>query len=154
VQGITIREHYNIYEWDSMSKREMYTAYSRTADANFVKIVRSFEADDILWKSLCKFFKHNYCIYKWTCKDCNHIYVGHTNDYEGRKKEHNEACNNIKHKNHNNKIYKYMREYGNWKMEILEHFYAPDRKAAEIVEQSYIDKLQPSLNMCAASISS
>ena len=157
VQGITIREHYNIYEWDSMSKREMYTAYSRTADANFVKIVRSFEADDILWKSLCKFFKHNYCIYKWTCKDCNHIYVGHTNDYEGRKKEHNEACNNIKHKNHNNKIYKYMRKFGgcdNWTMEVLEDFYAPDRKAAEIVEQSYIDKLQPSLNMCAASISS
>lgn len=153
VQGITIRENYNIYEWDNMSKRERYTAYSRTADADFVKIVRSFETDDNLWKSLCIFFKHNYCIYKWTCKDCNHVYVGHTNDFEGRKNEHKKSCNDIKHKNHNNKIYQYMRKFGgfdNWTMEVLEDFYAPDRKAAEKVEQSYIDKLQPSLNMCAA----
>ena len=32
-----------------------------------------------------------------------------------------------------------MREYGNWTMEILEYFYAPDKKAAEIKE--FIDKL-------------
>ena len=150
VQGITIRESYNIYEWDKMTKRERYTAYSRTADAEFVQIVRSYKANEILWESLCSFFRLNYCIYKWWSKDCHHFYIGHTSDYDKRKREHLKTCSDVKHKNHHNKLYKYMREYGNWKMEILEHFYAPDKRAAEIKEQYYIDELVPSLNMVAA----
>lgn len=39
VQGITIKEPYNIYEWNNMENRARYTAYSRTADANFVRII-------------------------------------------------------------------------------------------------------------------
>ena len=49
------------------------------------------------------------------------------------------------------KLNKYMQTHGNWTMEILEEFYAPDEKAAREKEQSYIDKLLPSLNMVAAS---
>jgi predicted GIY-YIG superfamily endonuclease len=81
----------------------------------------------------------------------NHFYIGHTNNYDKRKREHLNACSDVKHKNHNNKLYKYMREYGNWVMEILEDFYAPDKEAALEKEQSYIDKLSPSFNMLAAS---
>jgi len=39
VQGITIREPYNIYEWGKMDSRARYTAYSRTADAELVRII-------------------------------------------------------------------------------------------------------------------
>ncbi len=39
VQGITIKEPYNIYEWDFMDSRARYTAYSRTADAELVRII-------------------------------------------------------------------------------------------------------------------
>lgn len=39
VQGITIRELYNIYEWGQMDSRARYTAYSRTADAELVRII-------------------------------------------------------------------------------------------------------------------
>jgi predicted GIY-YIG superfamily endonuclease len=150
VQGITIREAYNIYEWNNMTFRQEYTAYSRTADADSVKIVRSYKVDEILWESLCSFFRLNYCIYKWWSKECKHFYIGHTNNYNKRKQEHLKACSNVKHKNHSNKLYKYMREYGNWTMEILEELYAPDEEAAREKEQSYIDKLLPSLNMVAA----
>ena len=39
VQGITIKEKFNIYEWSKMSPRERYTAYSRTSDGENVKII-------------------------------------------------------------------------------------------------------------------
>ena len=39
VQGITIRQPYNIYEWNKMDIRAKYTAYSRTADAELVRII-------------------------------------------------------------------------------------------------------------------
>lgn len=39
VQGITIRQPYNIYEWNKMDTRARYTAYSRTADAELVRII-------------------------------------------------------------------------------------------------------------------
>jgi hypothetical protein len=152
VQSITIREPFNIYEFYNMSKREQYTAYSRTSNAEYVKIIedKEFLINTKLCEELSKFFKLNYYVYKWECKDCNHIYIGHTNDYNKCKKEHNAACIDEKNKNYNNNLYRYMRRFGgydNWKMVILEQFYAPDRKEAEIVEQSYIDKLKPSLNM-------
>lgn len=39
VQGITIKEPYNIYQWDKMEERAKYTAYSRTADGNNVRFI-------------------------------------------------------------------------------------------------------------------
>ena len=42
VQGITIKEPYNIYEWGNMNERERYTAYSRTSDGNNVRINSNF----------------------------------------------------------------------------------------------------------------
>ena len=129
VQGITIRVHYNIYEWNQMSRREQYTAYSRTADGNLVKIIETSPVNEKLWKELRTFFRENYCIYKWTSPECNHIYVGHTNDFNKRKAEHLKACKEGKQ----NKLYEYMREYSGWTMTLLESFYAPNREEAEKV---------------------
>jgi hypothetical protein len=39
VQGITIKEPYNIYEWNKMEERAKYTAYSRTADGSNVRFI-------------------------------------------------------------------------------------------------------------------
>jgi len=38
VQSITIKEKFVIHEWDKMSPREQYTAFSRTSSKSFVKI--------------------------------------------------------------------------------------------------------------------
>ena len=39
VQGLTIKEDYNIYDWEQMSERERYTAYSRTTNGKNVLII-------------------------------------------------------------------------------------------------------------------
>ena len=153
VQGITIKEPFNIYEWKKMVIREKYTAYSRTSDGSNVQIVNNQEVNWTLWEELQKFFCYNYVIYKWSNIHCNDIYVGHTNNFEKRKQEHIKSCSNSKTKNHYCKIYQFIRASGgmdNWNMEILEEFYAGSRKEAEQVEQKWIDKLKPTLNMCRA----
>ena len=153
VQGITIREHFNIYEWNKMSRREQYTAYSRTSDGNYVQIVSGLGVNRLLWDELQDFFALNYCIYKWAHKECNDFYIGHTNDFEKRKKEHIKSCNVPKDKNHHQRKYVMMRENGgieNWEMVVLEEFYAENREEAEKVEQKWILELQPSLNECAS----
>lgn len=39
IQGLTVKENFNIYEWDKMTRREQYTAYSRCTNGNNVRIV-------------------------------------------------------------------------------------------------------------------
>ena len=134
--------------------REKYTAYSRTSDGSNVQIVNNQQVNWKLWEELQKFFCYNYVIYKWSSPNCNDIYVGHTDNFEKRKQEHIKSCSNSKTKNHYCKIYQFIRASGgidNWNMEILEEFYAGSRKEAEQVEQKWIDKLKPTLNMCRAS---
>jgi len=139
VQGLTIKDKFNIYEFDKMSTREKYTAYSRCTDGKNVCIIDGKNIN-------AKFYK-SYCIYKWCSKRSNHIYIGHTNNYEERKAEHLQAV-----KVKGNRLYKHMRETGvdNWEMVILEEFHAVNRAEAEEKEQSYISLLNPSLNMCMA----
>ena len=108
-----------------------------------------------VWEKLQEFFQNNYWIYQWKCKTeiCNDFYIGHTNNYEKRKQEHIKSCINSKTKNHHCKIYQCIRANGgidNWEMVILEQFCAKNRKEAEQKEQEYIDKMNPSLNMCKA----
>ena len=109
-------------------------------------MIETWRVNEKLWEELRTFFRENYCIYKWTSPECNHIYVGHTNDFNKRKAEHLKACKEGKQ----NKLYEYMREYGDWTMTLVESFYAPNREEAEKVEQKWIDALGASLNMCAA----
>lgn len=147
IQGLTIKESFNIYEWRKMTKREQYTAYSRTSDGDTVKINIDKQPDYKLWSELQSFFSPNYCIYKWTSSKCNDIYIGHTNNFEARKKEHlKDAATK------DNDLYKKMREVGieHWTMEIIEEFYAYNRSDAILVEQKYIDEYRSNLNMCQA----
>jgi hypothetical protein len=39
IQGLTIKEDYNIYEWKMMTPRERYTAFSRCVNGDNVKII-------------------------------------------------------------------------------------------------------------------
>ena len=144
IQGLTIKECFNIYEWNKMSKREQYTAYSRTSDGHNVKIVNSLQPNYNLYNELQIFFKDNYCIYKWSSEKCNDFYIGHTKNFDKRKAEHLKAA-----LVETNKVYVKMRDIGieNWTMEKIHSFYACDRLDAEKVEQEFITKLQPSLNM-------
>ena len=144
IQGLTIKECFNIYEWNKMSRREQYTAYSRTSDGHNVQIVNSLQPNYELYNELQAFFKDNYCIYKWSSEKCNDFYIGHTKNFGKRKDEHlkNALAGT-------NKVYVKMREVGieHWTMEKIHNFYALNRSEAEKVEQEFITKLQPSLNM-------
>ena len=40
IQGLTIKEDYNIYEWGKMTPRERYTAFSRCVNGDNVRIIR------------------------------------------------------------------------------------------------------------------
>ena len=92
-------------------------------------------------------FRHKYCIYKWHSKKSNHFYIGHAHDFERRKQYH---LNKVKAGTE--KLYVHMRATGvdSWEMKIIDNFYACNRAEAEEVEQTHIDRLKPSLNMCAA----
>ncbi|MCP4501053.1 MAG: GIY-YIG nuclease family protein [Deltaproteobacteria bacterium] len=138
VQGITIKEPFNIYEWDKMTKRERYTAYSRTSDGN-VAIIDGKQVNPKFWTP--------YYIYKWQSKVCNDVYVGHTTNLEKRKREHLDDC-----KTKSNALYKKMRETGveNWEMVTVCQFFAHNRLEAEETEQEYMDELNANLNMCKA----
>lgn len=147
IQGLTIKELFNIYEWKKMTKREQYTAYSRTSDGNNVKINTDKKPNYELYNELQRFFNPNYCIYKWTSTKCNDIYIGHTKNIDARKKEHLRDA-----ETKDNDLYKKMRTTGieTWTMEIVEEFYAYDRSEAIQVEQKYIDEYCSNLNMCNA----
>jgi predicted GIY-YIG superfamily endonuclease len=139
VQGVTIKEPFNIYEWDKMTEREQYTAYSRCTDCELVAICQA-DFDMSVGR--------RYWIYKWESHKSNQIYVGHTNNLEKREQEH--LRDRVKR---GNKLYRHMRETGfdTWRMAIVEEFIACNRAEAEEKEQEYMDKLKPTLNMCRAS---
>tara|TARA_E500000318_G_scaffold51081_1_gene47816 strand:+ start:686 stop:1144 length:459 start_codon:yes stop_codon:yes gene_type:complete len=66
-------------------------------------------------------------IYKIFCKNENikDCYIGSTNNFNDRKRKHIENCNNISYKSYNIKLYKFIRDNGNfnnWDFEILETF--------------------------------
>jgi len=91
-------------------------------------------------------------IYKLCCKDVNvkEIYVGSTTGWKNRKKNHKLSCNNMKSKNYNSYVYKYIRDNGgwdNWDMVLIEHYNATDFKDLCKKERYWIDELGAELNM-------
>ena len=92
-------------------------------------------------------FRQKYCIYKWCSQVSNHLYVGHTKNFEKRKKEHLKDAGTKE-----NKLYEHTRATGikNWEMVIVDNFFACNRAEAEEREQEWMTKLRPTLNMCAA----
>jgi hypothetical protein len=90
-------------------------------------------------------------IYKLVCRDLTvpEICVGYTTDFTNRKCKHKHVCSNIKHKDHNLKVYRYIRENGgwlNWQMVEIEKFPCLDEIEACKRERYYIETLKSSLN--------
>jgi len=146
VQGITIREPYNIYQWDKMVNTALdkpysqrFTAYSRCSDGKLVGIIDEMEPDPQ--------FCIQYCIYKWSSEKCNDIYVGHAKDFDKRRAEHLAGV-----ETRSEELYQKMREtdVATWKMERLETFFAANLNEALEKEQYYISELNSNLNMCRA----
>ena len=91
-------------------------------------------------------------IYKIVCNDTNitDCYVGHTTDFTRRKQIHKHYCNKKNSKNYNLKVYKTIRENGdwnNWKMVMIEEISCKNRLEATKRERHCLEVLQANLNM-------
>jgi len=90
-------------------------------------------------------------IYKIICKDPNvtDIYVGSSCDFEKRIKRHKESCNNPKYHGYNYKVYKCIRDNGNfdnWLIEIIEPFPCANKLELKKREIYWILHLGSNLN--------
>ena len=93
----------------------------------------------------------NTIIYKIVCKDplITDIYVGHTTNFVQRKYAHKQTCNNPKSQCYNLKLYKTIRENGNWcnwEMTIVNFYNCKDHLEARQKEQEYFISLNATLN--------
>ena len=96
-----------------------------------------------------------YIIYEIKCNDANveFNYVGHTTNFRNRKNRHKTRCNNVNDKLYNLKIYKCIRENGNWynwTMSPLEEYECETTIQARIREQYWMDIKQAKLNSVRA----
>jgi len=91
-------------------------------------------------------------IYKFVCKDLDvkDLYVGHTTNWIKRKSCHKDACINSNCKSYNLKVYKMMRENGNWNnwdMIEIEKYPCNDEREASSRERYWYEQLHAELNM-------
>ena len=92
-----------------------------------------------------------YTIYKIICKnnlitDC---YVGSTNNFTRRKREHKSNCNNHNDKNYNIKLYTFIRDNGcwdNWDMVLITTYNCVDKFEAYKYERLHYEELNATLN--------
>lgn len=84
-----------------------------------------------------------YYIYCYTNKINQHKYVGQTNNYQRRIREHKSCAFNSKASSYNDLIHKKIREYGenNFQITILEHLYTEDINIINERERFWIKKL-------------
>lgn len=90
-------------------------------------------------------------IYKLYCKDpsITKIYIGYTTNLKDRLCVHRRVCLFPKHKSHNQRTYRFIRENGswdNWTYEILEEFSCNNKTEARTKEKEWFDILKPELN--------
>jgi hypothetical protein len=93
----------------------------------------------------------NTIIYKIVCKDplIKDVYVGHTINFVQRKHAHKQACNNINSQGYNLKLYKTIRENGNWSnwdMSIINFYNCENLLKAREKEHEYYVSLNATLN--------
>lgn len=93
----------------------------------------------------------NACVYKIVCKDTNvkEIYVGSTKNLRLRRNCHKSVCNNIKRPEYNYKVYKFIRDNGdweNWEVVKICDVKCLDRYELGKAEGEYIHNLNPTLN--------
>ena len=84
-----------------------------------------------------------YYIYCYTNKLNNHKYVGQTNNFKRRIREHRSASFNEKASSYNDLFHKKMREYGeeNFEITLLETLYTEDIKEINERERYWVAKL-------------
>ena len=91
-------------------------------------------------------------VYKIYCRDSSitEFYVGSSCDFHKRKSSHKSICNNIKRTEYNFKVYKFIRNNGNWDnwdFEILLETEVDSKEELRLLyEREYIIELQPELN--------
>ena len=86
-----------------------------------------------------------YIMYKIHSPISKDFYIGSTKAFRQRKSQHKCACNSDR----NNLLYTIIRETGgwsNWEMNPIEEFICASKTEAQIREQYWIEKLQPTLN--------
>ena len=93
----------------------------------------------------------NTIIYKITCNDplVTDVYVGHTINFVRRKYQHKLACNNNLSCYNNVKLYKIIRNNGNWSnwdMSIVAFYKCKDQTEARQKEQEHFISLGATLN--------
>jgi hypothetical protein len=90
-------------------------------------------------------------IYKIVCNDLKvaDCYVGQTTDFKTRKNKHKSKCNNEKTKEYNCKVYKTIRDNGNWnnwEMIEIEKYPCNDANEARKRERYWLEELKANLN--------
>ena len=90
-------------------------------------------------------------IYKLCCKDTSieDIYVGSTCNFNRRKAQHKNCCNNENNKQYNQQVYQFIRDHGgfsNWNMIMIEQKALENKLEKEKLEREFIERLKPSLN--------
>ena len=93
----------------------------------------------------------NTIIYKIICKDqlITDTYVGYTTNFVQRKHAHKQTCNNVKSQSFNLKLYKTIREHGNWSnwlMTVVNIYNCKNILEVRQKEYEYIVSLNATLN--------
>ena len=93
----------------------------------------------------------NTIIYKLVCNDpkIKDLYIGHTTNYKQRNIKHKSCCSNIKSKEYNLKVYKFIRDnggYENWRMIIIKNYPCNNKREAEEEEHKNIIEYNSNLN--------
>ena len=100
----------------------------------------------------------NYVMYKINPKNSNlnYCYIGHTNNFAFRKRQHKLPCIDISHSKSHIKLYQVIRENGGWdewEMVEIEKFNGKTKLEARIREQELIKENGANLNSLNAYIS-
>ena len=90
-------------------------------------------------------------IYKFVCNDLNikDTYVGHTTNFIKRKQKHKSVCYNQNDTKHNLKVYKMIRDNGNWNnwsMIEIEKYPCNDKNEACARERYWYELLNANMN--------
>jgi len=91
----------------------------------------------------------NYIFYKICSEDNEYVYVGSTCNFNNRKRQHRQRCNNENDKEFHLKVYKTIRENGgweNWKMIQIGTREQITKREAEQIEEKYRLELKAKLN--------
>jgi len=87
------------------------------------------------------------CIYIIRHNESDNSYIGSTKDFNDRKTDHKNDCYNVNHRNHNYRVYQFVRDNGGWNNFTMEKLYdVKDDENRFEKEQEYMDMYKPSLN--------